>query len=147
MSFKVSTGLRDYMLATGSFKTAMDLGFLLLYSGPVPSVADDALGAAQLLATISVSGGGTGLTWEAVPVNGIIAKESTETWQGSIVLSGTASFFRFVAVADDGLLSTTQKRVQGLIDSVAADLNLSNVVLTSPGIQTINHFNVALPTL
>jgi len=147
MSLKVSTGLRDYMLATGSFKDAMDLGFLKLYSGTEPATADASIGAAVLLCTISVSGGGTGLTFEAVPVSGVLSKESSEAWQGSIVASGTCSFFRFVAAGDTGVLSTTEKRLQGAVAAIASDLNLSNVVLTSPAIQTINHFNVALPTL
>ncbi len=147
MSFKVSTGLRDHMLATGSFKNAMDLGFLKIYAGTEPASADAALGAAVLLCTLSVAGGGTGLTFEAVPVSGVLSKETTEAWQGSIVSSGTAAFFRLVLGSDTGVLSTSQKRMQGSIALVGGDLNLSNVVLTSPGIQTINHFNVALPTL
>lgn len=147
MTFKVSTGLRDHMLAVGSFKDAMDLGFLKIYSGSEPASADAALGSAVLLCTISVSGGGTGLTFEAAAASGVLAKAVAETWQGSIVVSGTASFFRFVTPSDTGVLSTSQKRVQGSIATVAGDLNLSNVVLTNPAVQTINHFNVALPTL
>lgn len=145
--FKVSTGLRDYMLGTGSFKAAMDLGFLKIYQGTEPASADASIGAAILLATISVSGGGTGLTFSPTPASGVIGKASGEAWQGTIVLSGTAQFFRFVAPGDTGVLSTTEKRVQGTIAVLGGDLNLSNVVLTNPAIQTINHFNVALPTL
>lgn len=147
MSLKVSTGLRNKMLDTSPLRTALNLGFLKLYSGTVPASADDALGAAVLLVTISVTGGGTGLTFEAAAVAGILSKESTEVWQGTIGVSGTPTFFRFVAPGDTGALSTTESRLQGSVGVLGADLNLSSVSLLASSVQTINHFNVALPTL
>jgi hypothetical protein len=147
MSFKVSTALRDYMLDTGSFKNAMDLGFLKIYSGTEPASANDSLASAVLLCTISVSAGATGLSFEAAAVNGILSKATADTWQGVNVGSGAASFFRFVTPADTGVSSTTESRVQGSVGTVGSDLNLSSVALTSAATQTINHFNVALPTL
>lgn len=147
MAFRVSTGLRNYMLATGSFKTAMDSGFLKLYSGSVPASADDSLGAAVLLVTISLNSTATGITFETTAVSGVLSKKSSETWSGVVAASGTASFFRFIAVGDTGVLSTTEKRVQGSVGVAASELNLSSVALTSLAVQTINHFNVALPTL
>lgn len=147
MAFQVSTALRNHMLDTGSFKSAMDLGFLKLYEGAVPSDADASLGAAGLLCTLSVDGLGTGLTWEAAAVSGVISKTVSETWQGQNTDSGTATFFRFVQPADTGVASTTELRIQGLIGLVGAELNLSSVTLTVGAVQTVNHFNVALPTL
>ena len=147
MAFQVSTGLRNYMLDTGSFKTAMDLGFLRIYEGAVPADAEAALATANLLCELTVDGLGTGLTWEAAAVNGIISKATAETWQGTNVDSGTATFFRFVQPADDGLADPDQLRVQGLVGLVGAELNLSSITLTVSATQTVNHFNVALPTL
>lgn len=147
MAFQVSTALRNHMLDTGSFKNAMDLGFLNIYEGAVPADADAALDTANLLCTLSVDGLGTGLTWEASAVSGVISKTVAETWQGTNVDSGTASFFRFVQPADTGAASTTELRVQGLVGLVGAELNLSSVTLTVSAVQTVNHFNVALPTL
>jgi len=147
MAFSVSAGLRNYMLDTGAFKTAMDLGFLRIYAGAVPADAEAALGAATLLCQLSVSGGGTGLTWESPAVSGVISKATAETWQGTNVASGTATFFRFVQPADDGTADPDQLRVQGTVGLVGAELNLSSVTLTASAIQTVNHFNVALPTL
>jgi acyl dehydratase len=147
MAFKVSTGLRDHMLDTGSFKAGMDLGFLNIYEGAEPADADAALGGANLLCTLSVDGLGTGLTWEAAAVSGVLSKATAETWQGTNVDSGTATFFRFVAAGDTGGASTTELRVQGTVGLVGAELNLSSVTLTVSAVQTVNHFNVALPTL
>jgi hypothetical protein len=60
--------------------------------------------------------------------------------------SGTAGYFRFVAVGDTGVLSTTQARLQGTIATAGADLNLSSVNLTSGADQTIDAANFTLPT-
>jgi hypothetical protein len=147
MAFKVSTGLRNSMLDTESFKASMDLGFLLIYEGAVPAGADDTLATAGLLCTLSVDGLGTGLTWEAAAISGIISKATGETWQGQNTDSGTATFFRFVQPGDTGLTDPTELRVQGLVGLVGAELNLSSVTLTVSAVQTVNHFNVALPTL
>ena len=147
MALTVSTGLRNYMLATGAFKTAMDLGFLRLYEGTVPANSEAALGGAGLLCQLTVDGMGTGLTWESPAVSGIISKAVAETWQGQNGDSGTATFFRFVQPADTGGAAPAELRIQGVVGLVGAELNLSSVTLTIGAIQTVNHFNVALPTL
>jgi len=147
MSFKVSTGLRNSMLAVEDFKSSMDLGFLRIYKGAVPASADDSLGSASLLVEISVDGLGTGLTFDTPAVSGILAKAAAETWQGTCSDSGTATFFRFVQPADTGGAVPAELRAQGAVGVVGAELNLSNVSLTVSSVQTINHFNVALPTL
>lgn len=144
---KVSTGLRNAMLDSEPLRDALDLGFLKLYSGTEPATADADLGAAVLLVTISVNGAGTGLTFEPAAVSGILSKEGDEVWQGTVASSGTAAFFRFVAPGDTGAASTTEARLQGSVGVLGADLNLSSVALTASAVQTINHFNVALPTL
>lgn len=144
---KVSTGLRNKMLDTAPLKTVMALGFLKLYSGTAPASADEALGAAVLLVTISVNAGGTGLTFEAAAAAGVLSKNAGEVWQGTVGTSGTPTFFRFVAVGDTGALSTTEARLQGTVGVLGAELNLSAASLTASSVQTINHFNVALPTL
>lgn len=147
MAFKVSTGLRNHMLASGSFKGAMDGCLLKLYAGAVPESADADLGAATLLVTISVSASGTGLSFSATPANGVLSKAAGEPWQGVVANSGTAAFFRLETAADTGGASATEHRVQGSVGMVAADLNLSNTSLLATAVQTINHFNVALPSL
>ena len=147
MAFQVSTGLRNYMLDTGSFKAAMDLGLLRIYEGTVPTSVEDALGVATILCEVTVDGLGTGGTWEASAASGIISKNTAETWQGVNSDSGTATFFRFVQPVDTGTADPAELRIQGLVGLVGAELNLSSVTLTVGATQTINHFNVALPSL
>lgn len=143
---KFSAGLRNKMLDANPFKTVMALGNIKIYAGAVPADADAAIGTATLLCTITVSSGATGLSMAAAAAGGVLSK-ATETWSGVNAASGTAAFYRHVAVADDGLLSTTQARIQGLIATAGSDMNLSSVALTSGATQTIDSYSVALPTL
>jgi hypothetical protein len=145
MSAKFSTGLRDHMLGTGSFKGAMDGCTLKIYSGTVPATADAALGGATLLCTVSNDATATGLTF-ATPTGGAISKTGSETWRGVNAASGTASFFRLEEAADDGSSSTSFKRAQGVVASAGAQLNLSSVSLISGESQLVSYFNLALPT-
>ena len=143
---RFSTGLRNKMLDANPFRTVMALGNVKIYGGTEPANADAAIGAATLLTTVTVASGATGLSFAAAAVNGVIAK-AVETWSGTNAASGTATFYRHVAVGDDGLLSTTQARIQGNIATAGADMNLSNVALTAAATQTIDSYSVALPTL
>lgn len=147
---KASTGLRNYMLDTGAMKTGLNSGFLKIYSGTPPVTADDAIGSAgtnNLLVTITESGDGvTGLTFAATASAGTIVKNASETWQGTIALSGTATFGRFVTASDTGASSTTERRLQLTIATSGSDLNMTDTTLTSGGVQPINAFSVAFPT-
>lgn len=146
MTIKTSTGLRNKLLDTGSFKSVMALGFLKIYSGAVPADADAALGAATLLCTISVNSSGTGLSMDTSAAAGVLVKAPADIWSGVNAATGTASFYRHVAVSDDGTLSTTQARVQGLVATAGADMNLSSVSLVSAATQTVDFYSLALPT-
>lgn len=143
---KQSTGLRNYMLATGSFKAAMDGGFVKIYSGAVPTSANDSLGGATLLCTVSNNSTATGLTVAAAAADGVITKTIAEVWSGVNVASGTASFFRFVTAADDGTLSTTQRRWQGTVGIAGHDMNISDTALVAAAPQLIDYATFALPT-
>lgn len=142
---QVSSGLRNKMLDTGSLKSVMALGFIKLYGGAIPANADAAV-TGTLITTISVNSTGTGLSLAAAAAAGVLAK-AAEVWSGVNSSSSTATYFRHVAVGDDGTLSTTQARVQGTVGTAGADLNISSTSLTSGATQTIDFYNVALPTL
>lgn len=147
MTLKASTGLRNKVLDSNPLKTVMSGGKINIYAGPVPATADDALGSATLLSTITVGSTGTGLTFDSAAVNGVLAKNPAEVWSGVNVASGTAAFYRHVAVGDTGVLSTTQARIQGEIGTAGKEMNWSFVALVSGATQTIDYYNVSLPTL
>jgi len=146
MSVKTSTGLRNGMLVTDSFKGLMDGCFLKIYAGTVPADADAAIGGATLLCTISNNSGVTGLTFDATAIGGVVSKTPAEIWSGNNVAAGTASFYRLETPGDTGAASTTLERVQGTVGLLGADLNLSSVALASGAPQAIDYFTMALPT-
>ena len=145
MAIKLSSGLRDHMLVTGSFKAGLDGGVMRIYAGTIPAAADDALASATLLCTISLDATGTGITFESTVTAGILVKKAAEIWRGQIATSGTATFFRFVPIADDGTASTTAKRIQGTVNVVGADLNFSSVSFVAPNYKIIDSLNVTIP--
>lgn len=144
---KFSTGLRNALLATGSLKGALDGGFIDIYGGAAPSTADAAVGGATKLCRVSVNSTATGLSFAAAATSGVLSKNAAEVWSGVNLASGTATWFRFVAAADDGTESTTAPRIQGTVASAGADLNMGNTALVSGQTQPIDSFSVALPTL
>lgn len=150
MAAKLSTGLRNALLAVGSLKSVLDGGFIKVYSGTPPLSADDAIGSQgsnTLLVTISLNGGVTGIDLDAAAAAGTIGKDPAQTWKGTIANSGTASFFRHVTDTDDGTASTTQERIQGGIANSNAEMNFSNLNLVAAAEQPIDHYFVTLPTL
>ena len=147
MAIQLSSGLRDHMLVTGSFKSGLDGGVLRIYAGTVPATADAAVTGNTLLCTISNNAAGTGINFETTVSAGVLTKAASETWRGQVVTNGTAAFFRFSAISDDGTSSTTTKRVQGTCAVVGGDLNFSNVSFVSGNYRTVESLNVTLPTV
>lgn len=147
MTTKASTGLRNHMLTTGSLKAALDGGFLRLYSGVEPATADAAIPVdSTLLLTVFSDNVAAGLNLAATAADGFIEK-SAQTWSGTVLATGTATWFRFVAAGDTGALSTTQARLQGSVARAGADLNISSADLVAGAPQAVNYFTVALPAM
>lgn len=146
MSLKISTGLRDHLLVTGSFKSAVDGGVIRVYNGAVPATADAALSGNTLLVTISNNSAGTGITMDAASASGVLGKNPAEVWSGDPVANGTATFYRYSPLVDDGTLSTTIKRVQGTAGSAGFDLNFSNTTVAVGTPKRIDTYDIAQPT-
>lgn len=149
MATKTSTGLRNYILASGSVKDALDGMVFRFYSGTVPGTADAALGSAVQLSEI-MADGTDGVTFDEASVNnGSISKLASETWitgPGGNDDSGTATFWRLVVPADDGSASTTALRLQGGIAMTGSEINLTDTDLVASAPQSLNFFNVVLPS-
>lgn len=146
MTLKTSTGLRNKILDTAPLRTVLGLGFINIYSGPVPATADAALTGATLLSTVSNNSTATGVTFDAAASAGVLAKAAVEVWSGLNVAGGIASFYRHVAPADTGALSLTEARIQGTCGVVGADMNLTNTTLSNGATHTVDFYQVNLPT-
>lgn len=146
MAAKISTGLRNYLMATDSLHAALSTLVMKIYDGTVPATADAALSGNTLLCLITVGGDGTTpLTWDNTPVSGVLVKESSDTWEGTNADAGTATFFRLCTLADAGTGSTSALRVQGACALVGAELNLSSTTLVAAAPQVIDNFSITLP--
>ena len=144
MALRLSTGLRQALLGTADFQAEFNLSRIYIYTGSQPSSANDAA-TGTLLATITVNGGATGLTFDA-PVDGTISKAAAETWSGTAGAEGTAGWFRLSEAGDDpATLSTTISRVDGNIATSGANLNMSNTFVANGAVQTISSFAITLP--
>lgn len=148
MTVKASTGLRNKLLDTSPLRTIFSGGYLLLYAGPVPSSADDAIvgGTHTLLCDVRNNNTTTGITFASSASGGSITKNLSETWSRAAGNTGTATFYRLVASTDTGASSTTEARLQGSIGTSGADLNLTTTSLNASTVYTIDTFSVSLPT-
>jgi hypothetical protein len=144
MSLQASTGLRGALLS--ALKTSLDGGKLLIFSGSKPANADAAIGSATLLCTITDNDTGGGLTFDTGPSNGIIVKLPSQSWRGTNVASGVATFYRHVASGDDGISSASEPRLQGTVGVSGTDLNLTGGTTLTQGIVTpVDTYSIELP--
>lgn len=151
---KVSTGMRNHILATGSIKNAFDGMTIKLYGDPasqaaadalILSGADDDVSSATLLATISLSGGGSGVNLDTTPINGVLAKAPAETWEGTMVASGYFSFARISGTGDAGGLSTTEKRFQLTVGVLNKEFIVAAAYKAISEDQRMDSFYIGVP--
>lgn len=145
MALKLSTALVNALCDTAPLKTAMNLCFIDIYSGVQPANANAAATGTRLC-TISNNSGATGLTFEAVAVDGFLEKETTETWSGTAANSGTAGWFRMRLAGDAGGLDvSTYKRVDGSIATSGGQLNAGSLTVTAGAPFVLTAGGLTLP--
>lgn len=157
MTTKATVACLNKLLDSTGIKEQFTAGKLYIFSGVVPSSADEALdmvGTHTQLVVITVSGGGTGVTL-GTPSGGIVPKNPSETWSGTNTFDGvdggetelTPTFYRFCQGSDDGrgaANGSTGYRVQGTVGltGTGADLTLGAATLTAGNTQQINDFYI-----
>lgn len=146
MTAKLSTGLREGMLAVNSFKGLMDGCKLRIYAGAVPATADAAIGSATLLCEVSDDATGDGLNFDSSAPGGVMSKDPSQIWRGVNVDDGVGTFYRLEEDSDDGSASTTALRLQGTVAVAGGGINLNNTSLVASASQSINFYSVSLPT-
>lgn len=145
MTFKVSTGLRNYMLATGSARQALASGKIRIFTGAEPASAD-AAETGTLLCVIDKDAAGAGFSMDTAATGGVLAKVPADVLRGTVLASGTPGYYRHVGSADTGAASTTEPRLQGRIAQSGAEGNITNIPMVSGATQDIDEYSFALPT-
>jgi len=143
MSFKITGKIRDEAL--NAMKAQLDGGYVRIYQGTVPATTGAAVDSADLLVTISESGTATGINFDTAASGGVISKASGEVWIGTIIKSGTATFYRFSPTGDAGGDDDTIPRLQGTVGVINADLLLSDADLVLSDDQRIDYYSVGMP--
>lgn len=125
-----------------------------IYNGTQPTSPDSSLGGATCLAQITVSSGafvsgavGNGLEFGAASA-GVLSKNTSETWSGTALVTGTATWFRIYAnAADTGAADSTYiyPRIDGAIGTSGREVNMTSVYLTVGATTTVDTFAITLP--
>lgn len=142
---KASTGLRTYLLGTGSLVDLSAGGYVLnLYNGTPPATADAALSSNTLI--VKVDDGFNGGIAFNTPSGGSVTRDNTSTMEGTVATTGTPTFFRLQLYNDDDSLSTTNMRIQGTVGTVGTeDLVLVAAELTETELFVLGTFTVSIP--
>lgn len=145
MAVRLSTGLRNAMLDTGSFKSAMNAFFIDAYTGSQPASADAAPGA-TLLRTYSVGGdGSTGATWGAAS-SGTISRTTSEVLSGTAVTNGVIGWVRIRLAGDDNSSSVSAKRIDmGVGSSGSTDVGMISTTVASGDLDIWGVLSLSLP--
>jgi len=146
MALKLSTGLRNAMLDSSNLRTTMNGGLIKVYDGTVPATADAALSGNTLLCTFSLNSTGAGINFDTTATGDTLAKAPAEVWAGNPAVTGTGTFYRHVAVGDDGTLSTTQARIQGELGA-GNEMLLATNVFTVGVNRVLDAYSITFPTL
>lgn len=149
MAEKFSTGFVNAEAA--AIRTALANGVIGIYSGTQPATANDTEGAAVLLMRITLNGGAftpgsatNGINFDA-PVDGVLSKAAAETWSGTGLADGTATWFRFYSNAMTTGASTTAVRYDGAITTLStAELQMTNTTVVTGVPGTVNSFSLTM---
>lgn len=126
-----------------SIQDIFDEGFIQVYTGTQPTLANDAP-TGTLLFTIYSDGSSAGITFDDA-VSGVLSKAAAESWTGTAVASGTAGWFRLIGNDDGGASSTLDERLDGAVATSGAELNLSSTSIAASAVQAISTFSITYP--
>lgn len=147
MTIRLSTGARNAMLGDNvkkGLRESFNLGFINIYDGTQPASADTGA-TGNLLGTVTVNDGGTGITFD-VAASGVLSKAAAETWKFHGLTNGTAGWFRLFEASDTPTAnSSTARRVDGLIGTAGADVNISNTSIVTSAVSTVDTFTLTMP--
>lgn len=132
MAVKVSKGLADHLVATGSLRDALEGGLIHVFKGTAPETPEAAVSSSDIIWTISLDGDGTGLSYSESAVERSLVKPDSDVWSGR-TWAGTAKFFRIVGSGDDGVSedsSETLCRIQGTVGTTTeSDMFMTNTAI------------------
>ena len=134
----------------GSLKDLFRNGVLDIFSGTQPTDADTTESGTKLVRiTLSsgafVAGTATNGINLGTATNGVIGKDSDETWSGVGLVTGNAGWFRFYDNAATTGASTSAIRLDGSIATTGAQMNMTNTGISVGGVTVITSVAITDP--
>ena len=134
----------------GSLKDLFRNGVLDIFSGTQPTDADTTESGTKLV-RITLSSGAfvAGTTTNGINLgtatDGVIGKDSGETWSGVGLVAGNAGWFRFYDNAATTGASTSAIRLDGSIATTGAQMNMTNTSISVGGVTVITSVAITDP--
>lgn len=134
----------------GSLKDLFRNGVLDIFSGTQPINADTTESGTKLVRiTLSseafVAGTATNGINLGTATDGVIGKDSDETWSGVGLVAGNAGWFRFYDNAATTGASTSAIRLDGSIATTGAQMNMTNTRISVGGVTVITSVAITDP--
>jgi hypothetical protein len=141
-----------FVSLTHSIQDIFKDGFISIFDGTIPDTPDEGWNQkanCHILVTIYSDGAAAGLEFDDTvsgTTSSTISKKSTETWSGTAVLTGQATWFRLYAPGDTiASQSVLDERIDGDCASAGAALNMSSTSITATAVQSISTFQITQP--
>ncbi|MBI4695589.1 MAG: hypothetical protein HY749_16350 [Gammaproteobacteria bacterium] len=141
-NLSLSTGFRNALLDAGLLPL-FDNGFLDIYSGTIPTDANQSEGAGTLLASVVLPASALA----AAASGGSVSKDSGAWTEPDANAGGTAAWFRLYDSAHTTGASTTAVRVDGevTLSGGGGDLILTTLTIALHDSLTIDTFSFSIP--
>lgn len=143
MSLKLTGEVRNDILDL--IQTNLANGIIRVYKGTIPTNAGDIVDNVNDLLVEITEGVGAGGINLGTAASGVISKASGEEWYGTVLITGTATYYRYTAVADTGASDDTAFRIQGAIGELIGELLLADADLILDDVQRVDYYSLGMP--
>jgi len=140
MPLRFSTGLRNALLDTGSFRGQMSSKVVKIYGNASPPSNADAAVTGTLICTTNA------ITWETSASNGTIRK-SDDVVSGTNVIDGTATYFRICDATDTGASDPSKLRIQGTVGIAGSDMIVNSTMFSQGARTVVNTIEISIPAV
>ena len=156
---QISLGLRNALLGSNNVSGLLTGCAIYIFNGPIPASADEALDMTSTHTQLAVIEPSGGISFDT-PTNGLLPKQASQTWEGTIAFDGAqsgasslaATFFRIAASGDNarGAGSSTSYRIQGTAggpnDGGEMDVGAATLVANGTNTVTLTVGNIRMPS-
>ena len=127
-----------------SFQDIFKNGEVRIYSGTMPASADNPPGASNTLLVTIKKNGTDGVSFDDA-VAGVLSKAAAETWQGTVVVDGTAAWARLQQTGDLGTDNAVDARIDMSVGTFSGEIQVPSTAFLTGAVQTLTKFTITVP--